>query len=546
MSETYTTHTIGTNPILKMDYPDPDVIFVDGTFYMISTTMHYMPGAEILRSYDLINWEHETFVYDKLDSTEGQRLCDDKYIYGKGMWAATIRFHEGMFYVVFVCNDTEKTYLYRAENINGPWSKSEIEGFYHDCSLLFDGGKAYLVYGNTEVYLTELNEEMTGPKEGGLHRLIVSDKGNPNLGYEGAHLYKINGKYYLFFIHSLWDKWRRVEACFVADSLEGEFVGGDIFDDDMGFRNSGIAQGGIVEGPEGVWNAVLFQDSGAVGRIPVLVPVTWESEAGKAVIENEDRDTVKSRGGLIFGKNGRAPEDLKTVNLKPGYAYKPLVDSDDFRYDIKKMFTENKKDYGCFGLRSIWQFNHEPDMNLIESEPDEGRLWIKTDRLSENVFHARNTLTQRTRFPKSTAEVTIDGSLLSDGDYAGLAAFQGDYALVGIRKEDGKLYAAMTSYTNDTGDVWKLGEGPGVIEEKIELSEESTLKVRVTVIYNDETGDRDAAICEIYDGEKFRQIGTEHKLRFRLDHFTGCRFGLFVYSEKTIGGKAGFSDFAYI
>ena len=223
----------------------------------------------------MINWEHETFVYDKLDSTEGQRLCDDKYIYGKGMWAATIRFHEGMFYVVFVCNDTGKTYLYRAESIDGPWAKSEIEGFYHDCSLLFDDGKAYLVYGNTEVYLTELNEDMTGPKEGGLHRLIVSDKGNPNLGYEGSHLYKINGKYYLFFIHSLWDKWRRVEACFVADSLEGEFVGGDIFDDDMGFRNSGIAQGGIVEGPEGVWNAVLFQDSGAVGRIPVLVPVTW-------------------------------------------------------------------------------------------------------------------------------------------------------------------------------------------------------------------------------------------------------------------------------
>ena len=245
MSNTYIK---GTNPILKMDYPDPDVIFVDGTFYMISTTMHYLPGAEILRSYDLINWEHATYVYDRLDSTEGQRLCDDKYIYGKGMWAATLRYHDGIFYVVYVCNDTNKTYLYRAENIEGPWTKSEIEGFYHDCSLLFDDGKAYLVYGNTDIYLTELNEEMTAPKEGGLHRLIVTDKGNPNLGFEGSHLYKINGKYYLFFIHSKWDKWRRVEACFVADSLESEFVGGDIFDDDMGFRNSGIAQGGIVEG----------------------------------------------------------------------------------------------------------------------------------------------------------------------------------------------------------------------------------------------------------------------------------------------------------
>ena len=58
----------GTNPILKMDYPDPDVIRVGNAFYMITTTMHFMPGAEILKSYDLINWEHETYVYDKLDS----------------------------------------------------------------------------------------------------------------------------------------------------------------------------------------------------------------------------------------------------------------------------------------------------------------------------------------------------------------------------------------------------------------------------------------------------------------------------------------------
>ena len=528
MSNTYMK---GTNPILKMDYPDPDVIFVDGTFYMISTTMHYLPGAEILRSYDLINWEHAIYVYDRLDSTEGQRLCDDKYIYGKGMWAATLRYHDGIFYVVYVCNDTNKTYLYRAENIEGPWTKSEIEGFYHDCSLLFDGGKAYLVYGNTDIYLTELNEEMTAPKEGGLHRLIVTDKGNPNLGFEGSHLYKINGKYYLFFIHSKWDKWRRVEACFVADSLEGEFVGGDIFDDDMGFRNSGIAQGGIVEGPEGVWNAVLFQDSGAIGRIPVVVPVTWETG------ENGE---VKP----IFGVNGKALSELNMLDLKPGYEYKPLVDSDDFKYSLEEKFAENKQDYGCFGLRSIWQFNHEPDMNLVKSDAENGKLWVATDKVVENIFHARNILTQRMTFPKCSAEVTIDGSFLNDGDYAGLAAFQGDYALVGIKKENGKLYAVMTSYTNETGDVWKLGEGPGVVEEKIELAD-SSLRVRLTGIFNDESGDRDVAVCGAYIDGEYKALGTEHKLRFRLDHFTGCRFGLFVYSEKTTGGKAGFANFIY-
>jgi len=72
-------------------------------------------------------------------------------------------------------------------------------------------------------------------------------------------------------IHSLPDCWRRVHAYFAADSLEGEFVGGDVLNDDRGYCDQGVAQGGIVDTPDGDWYAVLFQDSGAVGRIPVLI-----------------------------------------------------------------------------------------------------------------------------------------------------------------------------------------------------------------------------------------------------------------------------------
>ncbi|MBR4832419.1 MAG: family 43 glycosylhydrolase, partial [Butyrivibrio sp.] len=96
------------NPIIPMDYPDPDVIRVDDTYYMISTTMYFMPGGEILRSYDLLNWEHVSYVFDKLDSTSAQRLSGKENIYGQGMWAASIRYHKGMFYVCFVANDTHK------------------------------------------------------------------------------------------------------------------------------------------------------------------------------------------------------------------------------------------------------------------------------------------------------------------------------------------------------------------------------------------------------------------------------------------------------
>ena len=519
----------GTNPILKMDCPDVDAIFVDGAFYMISTSMHFMPGAQILKSYNLIDWEHAGFVFDTIDGTDAQKLNGDKQIYGKGMWAASLRYHEGIFYVVFVCNDTHKTYLYRSEKVEGPWKKSTIEGFYHDCSLLFDSGRAYLVHGNTRVFITELNEEMTGPKEGGLNRCVVDDTGNPALGYEGSHIYKINGRYYLFLIHSKRDRWRRVEACFSSDSLTGEFKGGDIFDDDMGFRDSGIAQGGIVEGPEGVWNAILFQDMGAVGRIPVVVPVSWQT----------DENGVARP---VFGENGKAPVKLKLIDLNPSYKYMPLTDSDDFRYDPSLKAKEDPVGYGCFGFRSIWQFNHEPDLDLIKTEADKGKVWVKTDRIVKNIFRAKNILTQRMKFPKCAAEVTIDGSTLNDGDFAGLCAFQGEYLMTGITKKGGRLYAFTATHTDTTNDTWKLGEEPAQISRMEEIRD-SNLTVRVSAVFTDESGDRDAAFGEAFINGEYKRIGEEHRLHFRLDHFTGCRHALFIMSTQETGGEAGFSDF---
>ena len=289
---------LGVNPITKMDFPDPDIICVDNTFYMITTTMHFFPGGEILRSYNLVDWEHAAYVYDKLDSTPAQRLCGDEHIYGKGMWAGCIRYVNGEFYVAFSCNDTHKTYLYRSPSIDSEWRKSVIEGFYHDLSLLFDDdGRIYIVYGNKNVYITEIESDLSGPKEGGLHRLLLSDEGNEILGFEGSHIYKIDGRYYLLNIHSLPDRWRRVQSVYSSDSLEGEFVGGDVLDDDIGISDAGVAQGALVEGPEGHWNAVLFQDSGAIGRIPVVVPVTRRKDLVKAGEIDESQES----GEFLFG-----------------------------------------------------------------------------------------------------------------------------------------------------------------------------------------------------------------------------------------------------
>lgn len=323
----------------------------------------------------------------------------------------------------------------------------------------------------------------------------------------------------------------------MADTLEdlinGNLKGGDVFDDDMGFRNSGIAQGGIVEGPDGIWNAIMFQDSGAIGRIPVVVPVSFGAD-GYPVFGVENPEPEKNR---------IAPKILNLPTLKSGVEYKPLVGSDDFRYNPEETFREDKKQYGSFGFKSMWQFSHEPYMDLVKCDSQRGSVWITTDKLSSNIYHARNILTQRMIFPGCSAEVTLDVSKLKDGDSAGLAAFQGNYAWVGVRKEAGKAKAVMCSFTNTSGDVWNLSDEPGVIEESIDLDSD-IIRLRLTATFED--GDtKDVASCEVDLGQGFRQIGKVHQLSFRLDHFTGCRFGLFVYSEEQVGGSAGFLDFRY-
>ncbi len=471
-----------------MDIPDPDVIFHDGYYYLITTTMHFFPGGEILRSSDLKTWEHYSYVFEELENTPSQRLEGDGHIYGKGMWAPTLRYHDGIFYVAFSSNDMNKTYLYRASDLKGPWKRNEIKGFYHDLSLLFDEGRAYLVYGNTDIRLTELNDELTGPKQGGIDRIIVDDAGNPMLGLEGSHIYKIDGRYYLFMIHSLRDRWRRVEAMYVSDSLEGEFKGGDIYDNDLGIRDSGIAQGGIVKGPLGD-HLIMFQDSGAIGRLPVIVPFEWKD--GSPVFEDDEK--------------------VEECELKG------LCGSDDF----------------ASGHKDFWQFNHEPDLSLVKFEDG---FHITTDKVCRNIFHARNTLTQKIQGPVSEAAVTVDASALNNGDFAGLSAFQGDYAFVGVARTDDKYYAVMMSNTSK-GGIWDLTEDEGLEEERIEL-ESSVLTVKVRCDFTNDT-----ATCFIETPEGFKQIGTPHNIVFRLDHFTGCRFALSCFSTAECGGTAVFRKF---
>ena len=566
------------NPITKLDYPDADVIRVGDTYYMVSTTMYFMPGCEILRSYNLVNWEHAAYVYDTLDSTDAQRLEGKENIYGNGMWAASLRFYDGIYYICFVANDTHKTYIYQSKDINGPWEKYTLEGFYHDNSILFDDdGRIYIISGNKNIFLKELRFEESGvPGKESRHltdadtapaKLILSDSDHVYLGYEGAHFYKINGKYYIFLIHIPKAAPKRTEAVFVADKPEGPYYGRDVMNDDRGYRNSGVAQGGIVDTPSGNWYGMLFQDSGSVGRIPVLMPVTWQKTSAAdlsvtAAASNGDPISADEDGKVdfpVFGDRGKIPEKFEIEDLKPGYEYTPLVSSDDFKTDCDGSSSSS------FGFKPCWQFNHEPDLSLVKRDTENGTVTIATNKISINLVQAKNVLTQRTLFPACEASVTVDASGLNDGDYAGLCLLESQYGFIAVTKRGSSWYLVMGKRDLDPEQIWGERHDDEPFEEvECVLTDSPTVTLHAGVCFDyrtyrttdhaNATGNQQGLIPFADDTVSFfyntardhlKKLGEDHKLAFKLDHFTGARFGLFVYSTKQTGGSAGFSNFVY-
>ena len=323
------------NPIIWADVPDIAIMRVGKTYYMSSTTMHMCPGLPIMKSTDLVNWRMASYAYETLADNEAFRLENGKDAYGKGSWASSLRFHNGVFYVSTFSATSGRTHFYTTRDPErGPWKETSFEPAIGDHSLFFDDdGRAYLVYGNARIEISELNPDLTGIKPGGVHKVLVenvnavfgTDQGG--LNGEGSQLFKINGRYYLFNIASPGSRWARTVIVHRADTLTGPYEGRIVLDD------RGIAQGGLIDTPEGKWYAYLFKDNGAVGRIPYLVPVTWKD------------------GWPVLGENGKAPMTLDIPAGGQGVSgVSGIVASDEF----------NRKP-GDPTLPLAWQWNHNPD-----------------------------------------------------------------------------------------------------------------------------------------------------------------------------------------
>lgn len=507
----YANKITAENPLIWSDVPDPDVIRVGDTYYMVSTTMYYTPGVPIMRSYDLVNWELIGYVYDTLEDSPQTELFGDSHAYGKGSWAASIRYHEGMFYVLFCAWDQGKSYIYKTEDIENPeWTRYVFDRVFHDASLFFeDDGTPYVVYGVGDVYIIELEKDCSSVKPGGVDQLLFNTGLAEGLsGAEGMHFYKIDGRYYGTMISYATNVpgVARCETCYRADSLLGPYEGKVVLCDTMGYYGNGVAQGGIVMTPEGDWYALLFQDHGAVGRIPNLQPVTWED------------------GWPMMGEDGKAVVNVTVDSNQSEWSETTLMSDDEFDY------SENK-------LRLEWQFNHNPDNSYWSVTERPGYYRITTSKTVSDIFHARNTLTQRMEGPASTAEVLLDVSGLNPGDYAGISAFQTNAGMVGVYvREDGSKMVYFAKQNRN-------GEQEIRQEEPLE-GDTVYLKIEYLFSTVNEDGsmttEDNAKFYYSLDGESWTKLSKGFSMTYDLDLFTGYRTALYCYSTASAGGHADF------
>lgn len=521
-----------TNPLFYDEFSDPDILRVGDDYYLAGTTMHTVPGVNILHSKDLVNWEQAGYCFDRYDFPDDRfSLKNGQEIYGQGIWAPCIRYHNGQFYVFSNVNG-KGLQVFIAKDVKGPWRHIDTKARIYDLGILFDDdGKVYAIHNYGSVKCTELDPETFTPVEG-TERVIINE--GSGVG-EGHHMYKINGTYYLISTDyapngrtlcsrskSIWGPYETTTI--EADETYGYHPGnmtqfrgrvpndGDKIGIAMAAKNAtGCAnahQGGIVSTPDGQWWALLMQDFHSIGRTVDLMPVTWKDGWPYVGLE---------------GNLGRAPRTwLKPATGAEVTPHAPYQRNENF--DGKQ-------------LGRVWQWNHNPDDKMWALKGGKLRLNAMP---AKQLLWARNTLTQRVQGPVSDATVEIDVSHLKDGDVAGLGNINIPCSWAGVVNDNGKLTLRwFEQVSNDTIDLPLSGlmDEANQKAQSSKLQAPSKLWLRLHGDYDDDRAHYEYSL----DGSTFKPLGREMALSYQLITFQGSRAALFAFNHK--GKKGGYALF---
>jgi beta-xylosidase len=482
------------NPILFADYSDPDVIRDGANYYLIASTFHFVPAIPILKSTDLVHWTILGHVVPRLTMSPLYDLVGGNR-YGKGVWAPSIRKHDGLFFVYFP-TPTEGIFVSTAPSITGPWSPPTAvmaqTGLEDPCPFWDEDGKAYLIHSRTGAGPLILHRMSTDGKhvlDPG--KIIVDDPLHlPVL--EGPKLYKRNGYYYIFAPFG--GVGSGAQAVLRSRDIDGPYQHRVVLAQGKTSIN-GPHQGAYVETPDGEGWFIHFQSDGAHGRIVHLEPVRWQDDW--PIIGEDPEDDVVGQ-----------PVPSGPI---PGH---PRV--------LSQQHPQTSDEFNGANLGPQWEWNHNPENSHWSLRVRPGYLRL-VPMQAEDLLSARNTLTLCMQDNSFEFTARLDLSAMKDGVHTGLAMFEKSASGLEIVQSDGVRRLGFFHLQD-------FVVGPTITQTMIQL--------RVHI-----DGDQALYSYSLDDGESFHRLGENTQIRFSW--WKGSRPSLFAYTTQATRPGAIDVDWAH-
>jgi beta-xylosidase len=488
------------NPIIYSDYSDPEVIRVGDDYFLTSSSFANTPGLPILHSKDLVNWKIVNYVFNNIPYGNF-----DKPRHGNGVWAPSIRYHNGEFYIYYGDPDYG-IFMSKTKDPFGKWDTlilvKQAKGWIDPCPFWDDDGKAYLVHAFAKSRagingILVLNRMSTDGKTLLDDGVLVYDGKTNNPTIEGPKFYKRNGYYYIMApAGGVSMGWQTV--------LRSKNVFGP-YEDKVVMRQGNTAingphQGGWVETQTGESWFIHFQDKDVYGRILHLQPVKWINDWP---VIGEDKD------------NSGTGEPVLTHN-------KPNVGA---RYPISSIQTDDEFNTGKLGLQWQWEGNHSEEWySLTESKGNLRLMSVPMDSDTSRIWDIPNVIAQKFPAPEFTVTTKLKFSPKEAGEKTGLVIIGMSYAYLSLTKVVDKDILAMTICMNaDSGGKEEIVESKDVSYENLYLRVEVKNGGKCQFSYSD-------------NGKMFRSVGKEFTTR--KGKWTGAKVGLFAtapYQSKMTG-----------
>ena len=491
------------NPVLDADYSDPDVCRVGDDYYMTSSSFACIPALQILHSKDMVNW--------RIIGTAIERLLPEERFsqmqHGNGVWAPSIRYHQGEFYIYYGDPDTG-IYMVKSKDPAGKWDNPVLvkaaKGIIDTCPLWDEDGNAYIVHGyagsraGLKSILGLIRMTPDGTQAIGESRIIF-DGHIGNATIEGPKFYKRDGWYYIFApaggVPTGWQTVLRSKN--IWGPYEWKIV--------MAQGNTNINgphQGAWVDTPDGKEDWFFhFQDKEAYGRVVHLQPMKWV-DGWPEIGVDKDGDGC---GSPVYS--------YKKPNVGKTYSIETPAESDEF-------------DSLELGLQWQWQANPKPIWYFCDGGNSLLRLYSYYTENQVNLWDVPNLLLQK--FPTEdftvTTKVSFAPSSKYTGERTGLVVMGADYAVLAMENRADGLILVQ--------NVCRKADKKGKEEENasVKLSD-NTLFLRVKVKKDSEK----EAICSFsysVDGKKFISLGENFTAK--PGKWIGAKVGLFITRPKAV------------